>query len=77
MGRTERDMLVAEANMPIEELMAKYSSAPGLLQERLMKEKHQSPMIKAAKKTGLTGKTNEIKTPYMFESLIQVYYIYL
>jgi len=76
MGRTERDMLVAEANMPIEELMAKYSSAPGLLQERLMKEKHQSPMIKA-KKTGLTGKTNEIKTLYMFESLLQVYYIYL
>jgi len=49
MGRTERDLLVAEANMPIEELMAKYSAADGPAQKLIKgeKQKHPSPMIKA------------------------------
>lgn len=57
MGRSERDMLVAEANMPIEELMAKYSAVeppPATRLKKLQKDKHQSPMLKA-KKTSVTG----------------------
>lgn len=52
MGRSERDMLVAEANMPIEELMAKYSAAeppPATRLKRQAKEQHKSPMIRAKK----------------------------
>ncbi|XP_052776689.1 probable protein phosphatase CG10417 [Mya arenaria] len=64
MGRTERDMLVAEANMPIEELMAKYNSA-GPAQTRLGKsEKHQSPMIRSkqeAKRPGTSKEENGAK----------------
>lgn len=57
MGRTEREILVAEANMPIEDLMAKYSAVepPPLHQlKKLQKDKHQSPMIRA-KKPPLSG----------------------
>jgi hypothetical protein len=57
MGRSERDMLVAEANMPIEELMAKYSAAeppPATRLKRQSKEQYKSPMIRA-KKTTETG----------------------
>lgn len=58
MGRSERDILVAEANMPIEELISKYSSgvapAPVPQLKKLQKEKHQSPMIKAKKDPGKT-----------------------
>lgn len=52
MGRSERDMLVAEANMPIEELMAKYSAVeppPATRLKKLQKDKHQSPMLKGKK----------------------------
>ncbi|KAL4236539.1 Protein phosphatase 1G [Mactra antiquata] len=61
MGRSERDILVAEANMPIEELMSKYSSgagaAPGPVSQlkKVSKDKHPSPMIKA-KKSSITSK---------------------
>ena len=62
-GRTETDMLVAEANMPIEELMAKYSSdgppqTPAM--KRLQEKKTSSPMLRA-KKEGTTGKQQELR----------------
>ncbi|XP_053394815.1 protein phosphatase 1G-like isoform X2 [Mercenaria mercenaria] len=57
MGRSERDILVAEANMPIEELMAKYSAKeppPAARLKKQPKEQFKSPMIRA-KKTSKTA----------------------
>ncbi|KAH3734017.1 hypothetical protein DPMN_040456 [Dreissena polymorpha] len=60
MGRSERDLLVAEANMPLEELMARYSGAAALPQKAhlMAKDKHPSPMLRPKQSTSNAGSSN-------------------
>ncbi|KAH3734007.1 hypothetical protein DPMN_040446 [Dreissena polymorpha] len=65
MGRSERDLVVAEANMPLEELMARYSGAAALPQKaRLMaKDKHPSPMLRPKQSTSNADSNNSAADP--------------
>ena len=65
MGRTEADLLKAEADIPIEELVAKYGEGPTSLAARKFRkdkdEKFLSPMIKAkqSQKKGATSSKDD------------------